>query len=52
MRDRGGLRPDTPTDDLALAMLAGLRSGLLLSQVRRETRPIEAVIDHLRSQWT
>ena len=45
-------RPDTPTDDLALAMLAGLRSGLMLSQVRRETRPIEAVIDHLRSQWT
>lgn len=56
MRDRGELRPDTPTDDLALAMLAGLQGGLLLSQVRRNSRPVEAALDtaieHLRAQWS
>lgn len=53
MRERGELRADTPTDDLALAMLAGLQGGLLLSQVRRDTRPIEVAVDtaiaHLRT---
>ncbi|HEY1569899.1 MAG TPA: TetR family transcriptional regulator [Pseudonocardiaceae bacterium] len=53
MRERGELRPDTPTDDLALAMLAGLQGGLLLSQIRRDTQPIEVAIDtaiaHLRT---
>jgi hypothetical protein len=56
MRDSGQLRPDTPTDELALALLAGLQGGLLLGQVRRDTRPVEAAIDtviaHLRANWS
>lgn len=53
MAQRGELRADVDADDLALALLAGLQGGLLLSQVRRNTRPIEVAldtaIDHLRA---
>jgi hypothetical protein len=39
-------------DNLALAMLAAIQGGLLLSQVRRDTAPLEAAVDtmieHLR----
>jgi TetR/AcrR family transcriptional regulator, transcriptional repressor for nem operon len=49
---RGEL-PDTDIDNLALAMLAAIQGGLLLSQVRRDTSPLEAavdtMIDHLHS---
>lgn len=45
MRDRGDLRSDADPDELALATLAALQGGLLLTQVRRETAPLEAALD-------
>jgi AcrR family transcriptional regulator len=45
MRDRGDLAPDARPDDLALAVLAALQGGLLLTQARRETAPLEAALD-------
>lgn len=45
MRDRGELGPDTDPDQLALATLAALQGGLLLTQLRRETAPLEAALD-------
>ena len=53
MRARGDLRPDTDTDTLALALLAALQGGLLLTQTRRNTAPLRAGLDtvlaHIRS---
>jgi TetR/AcrR family transcriptional repressor of nem operon len=53
MRDRGELRAEADPDRLALATLAALQGGLLLTQVRRETAPLEAaldaVLDHIGS---
>ena len=53
MRDRGDLRPDTDTDTLALALLATLQGGLLLTQTRRNTTPLRAGLDtalaHIRT---
>ena len=53
MRERGELRAEADTDDLALAMLSAVQGGLLLSQVRRETRPLEvamdSMLDHIRT---
>jgi TetR/AcrR family transcriptional repressor of nem operon len=50
---RGQLPHDTDIDRLALAMLAAIQGGLLLSQVRRTTAPLEAAVDtmieHLRT---
>jgi TetR/AcrR family transcriptional regulator, transcriptional repressor for nem operon len=49
--DRGELREGTDVDQLALAMLAAIQGGLLLSQVRRDTAPLAAavttMIEHL-----
>jgi TetR/AcrR family transcriptional repressor of nem operon len=45
MRDRGDLRADADPDRLALATLAALQGGLLLTQLRRETTPLEAALD-------
>ena len=45
MAARGELRADVPADDIALAMLAGLEGGLLLSQLRRDSRPLEVALD-------
>jgi TetR/AcrR family transcriptional regulator, transcriptional repressor for nem operon len=45
MRDRGELRADADPDHLALAVLSALQGGLLLSQLRRETGPLEAALD-------
>ena len=45
MRDRGELQASASTDDLALALLAAVQGGLLLSQVRRETKPLEVAVD-------
>jgi TetR/AcrR family transcriptional repressor of nem operon len=49
---RGELSPGVDVDRMALAMLAGVEGGLLLSQVRRDTGPLEAAVDtiieHLR----
>ncbi|MBE7187758.1 TetR/AcrR family transcriptional regulator, partial [Jatrophihabitans endophyticus] len=45
MRDRGTLRADADTDRLALALLAALQGGLLLTQTRRTTAPLETALD-------
>jgi TetR/AcrR family transcriptional regulator, transcriptional repressor for nem operon len=42
---RGELPEGTDVDHLALAMLAAIQGGLLLSQVRRDTTPLEAAVD-------
>lgn len=50
---RGELPDGTEVDNLALATLAAIQGGLLLSQVRRNTAPLEAAVDtmieHLRT---
>ena len=45
MRRNGELAPDANPDDLAVAMLAAVQGGLLLSQVRRNTKPLETAVD-------
>ncbi len=42
---RGELAEGTDINRIALAMLAGIQGGLLLSQVRRDTAPLEAAVD-------
>jgi hypothetical protein len=53
MHDRGDLHPDADPDHLALATLAALQGGLLLTKTRRDTAPLEAaldaMIDHIAS---
>jgi AcrR family transcriptional regulator len=53
MHSRGELRADVDADVLALATLAALQGGLLLTQIRRDTRALEAaldtVVDHIAS---
>ena len=53
MRDRGDLRPDTDTEALALALLVALQGGLLLTQTRRNTKPLrtglDTVLAHIRT---
>ena len=45
MQARGELTPDTDPDTLALALLAALQGGLLLTQIKRDTKPLEAALD-------
>ncbi|HUA10388.1 MAG TPA: TetR/AcrR family transcriptional regulator [Solirubrobacteraceae bacterium] len=45
MHARGELAPGTDPDTLALALLAALQGGLLLTQVKRDTEPLEAALD-------
>lgn len=45
MRDRGDLRPETDPARLALAMLAVVQGGLLLTAARRDTHALEAGLD-------
>ena len=56
MRDRGELRADTDPGELALATLAALQGGLLLTQTRRDATPLatglDAVIAHIRTYAT
>ncbi|MEU6201334.1 TetR family transcriptional regulator [Streptomyces sp. NPDC047061] len=51
MHDRGEL--DADPEDLALALLAALQGGLLLTQIQRRVKPLEAaldtVLDHIQS---
>lgn len=51
--DRGEMRSDAKPEQLALALLAALQGGLLLSKVRKEAGPLEAgldvMLDHIRS---
>jgi TetR/AcrR family transcriptional repressor of nem operon len=54
MRDRGELRAGADPAALATATLAALQGGLLLSQVRRSTAPLQAALDqalaHIEAQ--
>ena len=45
MQDRGGLVAGADPGQLATATLAALEGGLLLSQIRRSTEPLEAALD-------
>ncbi len=53
MQARGELAAGTDPDDLALATLAALQGGLVLTQIYRQTRPLEvaldAMLDHIES---
>jgi TetR/AcrR family transcriptional repressor of nem operon len=54
MHARGEL--DADPEDLALAVLAALQGGLLLTQIQRQVRPLEvaldAILDHVESRLT
>jgi AcrR family transcriptional regulator len=45
MHARGRLGPDADPDTLALALLAALQGGLLLTQIERDTKALEAALD-------
>jgi hypothetical protein len=45
MHSRGELPAQASPDDLALAMLAALQGGLLMTQIQRETKPLEVALD-------
>ena len=45
MHESGRLVPDADPDALALALLAALQGGLLLTQIERDTKPLEVALD-------
>ena len=45
MHARGRLAHDADPDTLALALLAALQGGLLLTQIQRDTKPLEAALN-------
>src|SRR5712691_6014757 len=45
MHARGDLPAGTDPEDLALATLSALQGGLLLTQLQRETKPLEVALD-------
>jgi AcrR family transcriptional regulator len=45
MHARGRLTPDSDPDTLGLALLTALQGGLLLTQINRDTKPLEAALD-------
>jgi TetR/AcrR family transcriptional repressor of nem operon len=45
MQTRGALPQNIDADDLALALLAALQGGLLLTQIQRDTKPLEVALD-------
>ena len=49
MQARGQLAPGADADDLALATLAALQGGLLLTQIEKSTRPLEKALDAMIS---
>ncbi|MEV4264666.1 TetR/AcrR family transcriptional regulator [Kribbella sp. NPDC049584] len=53
MQERGELAADADPAELAVAMLAAVQGGLLLSQVRRDPAPlriaVDTMIDHLHA---
>jgi TetR/AcrR family transcriptional regulator, transcriptional repressor for nem operon len=56
MHERGALAPEADPDALSLALLAAVQGGLLLAQIHRSTRPLEAaldtVLDHIATRTT
>ncbi len=50
MHARGELRPGADPDTLALALLAALQGGLLLTKVQRDPAPLEAALDTMIDQ--
>ena len=53
MQARGELAPQARPDDLAIAMLAAVQGGILLTQIHRDTAPmataLDTMIDHIAS---
>jgi TetR/AcrR family transcriptional repressor of nem operon len=49
MRDKGLLAGGVDPEELATATLAALQGGLLLSQIRRTTQPLEIALDTILS---
>jgi AcrR family transcriptional regulator len=47
MHERGDLAPDADPERLATATLAALQGGLMLTQMTRETAPLEAALDEM-----
>jgi AcrR family transcriptional regulator len=45
MHARGVLRRDADPNRLATGLLAAVQGGLLLTQIRRDTKPLEAAVD-------
>jgi hypothetical protein len=45
MQTRGSLPGSVDADDLALALLSALQGGLLLTQIQRDTKPLEVTLD-------
>jgi len=45
MHARGRLATEADPDTLALALLAALQGGLLLTQIERDTKPLQAALD-------
>jgi TetR/AcrR family transcriptional regulator, transcriptional repressor for nem operon len=56
MHERGDLSPRADPDELALALLAAVQGGILLTQLYRDTKPMEAALDtilaHIQSLVT
>lgn len=45
MHERGELPAALDPEELALALLAALQGGLLITQIQRQTKPLEAALD-------
>jgi TetR/AcrR family transcriptional regulator, transcriptional repressor for nem operon len=50
MQTQGVLPQSVDTEDLALALLAALQGGLLLTQIQRDTKPLEVALDAMLGQ--
>jgi TetR/AcrR family transcriptional regulator, transcriptional repressor for nem operon len=50
MRDRGELREDADLDEIALALLAALAGGNVLSRTMRTTAPLRDAMDAALAQ--
>jgi TetR/AcrR family transcriptional repressor of nem operon len=50
IRQSGELRPDTNIDELAIALLAALQGGLLLSQITQTIEPLQTALDTVIAQ--
>ena len=54
MHANGTLRPDADPEALAISLLASLQGGLLITQLNRDTKPLEVALDaalaHIEAQ--